>query len=80
MKDVNSKDESIEMRVNAMKRIKSSTGKSKQLVLLLVFLLVMLPVAALAKPIIHNSTTLGSNKWAGDGGWGVSGGKYGKAI
>ncbi len=33
---------------------------------------------AFAADLLHNSTDTGSTKWSGSGGWGVTGGKYGK--
>ena len=44
----------------------------------LLTLLLLPPQATWADDLLHNSAGTGSTKWAGQGGWGVAGGKYGQ--
>ena len=47
---------------------------------LLLVLTMLLPAPVMAADLLHTSADTGSTKWQAQGGWGVTGGKYGKFV
>ncbi len=64
------------MRMMQGKGVSMLKAMGISLVLALVFLVPM--KKAMAADLLHNSVDTGSTKWSGQGGWGVTGGKYGE--